>query len=444
MTRDYLAEYDAASEAEQFPLVKQWMATEPLTFFAQLRRERPVLVTPECTLLSRFTDIRDALQMPRIFTVALYRSKMGVTDDDPGFMMAHDDNPLHERERAIMLGFLNRDDVPRIRELVAQAARDRLQAGAGSMEMIRHYSRIVPTVLVRDYFGLDGVATDKLLDWSYWNQYNTFHNQPFNLHAPEKSQYIAEQQDRCVQEMQRYIKALLVRKLISVNTRERLIRTPLAAFNRLRRGLGFAPIRLRDDIVQRMLLTCFAENVDFPLERLGANIGGLLVGTVETTSQAVAQTVRFFLEQPDLLAQARQAAASPDPEHFDAMVWEALRFVPISPFLFRQLSQEYTIARGTDRQTTIPKGTNVLMLTQSAMFDDYCHLNPEQFIPQRNWYHHFNFGFASHDCIGKHIGRVMIPEMVRQVMRLDGLRATSAMDYQDGPFPETYHLQWTP
>jgi len=36
----------------------------------------------------------------------------------------------------------------------------------------------------------------------------------------------------------------------------------------------------------------------------------------------------------------------------------------------------------------------------------------------------------------------MIPEMVRQVLLLDSLRAVSKMDYKDGPFPESYHLAW--
>lgn len=74
MTKNYLAEYDAAADADKYPLVQQWMKKEPLPFFKQLREERPVLVTPECTLLA-FTDIRDALQMPTIFTVDLYKPK---------------------------------------------------------------------------------------------------------------------------------------------------------------------------------------------------------------------------------------------------------------------------------------------------------------------------------------------------------------------------------
>ena len=110
--------------------------------------------------------------------------------------------------------------------------------------------------------------------------------------------------------------------------------------------------------------------------------------------------------------------------------------------MFRQASEDYTIAKGTDHETTIPKGTDVLTLTQSAMFDDYAFENPDEFNPERNWYHHFNFGFASHECLGKYVGMAMIPEMVRQVLLRDDLHATGKMNFKDGPFPEDYPLAW--
>jgi cytochrome P450 len=76
------------------------------------------------------------------------------------------------------------------------------------------------------------------------------------------------------------------------------------------------------------------------------------------------------------------------------------------------------------------------------MFDPRAYANPNEFIPNRNWYNHFNFGFGSHECLGRYVGMVMIPEMVRQVFRRDDIKANSAMDYKAGPFPEEYWLQW--
>jgi len=418
------------------------MKTEPLPFFKQLRAERPVLVTPECTLLALFSDVRDCLQMPKIFTVDLYKPKMGVTETDVGYLMAHDDDPLHYREKSIMQGMLNRDDLPRVREGIKNSAKKILDDANGKLDIVDNYSRMVPAIMVQEYFGLDGIDPKKLLKWSFWNQYNTFHNQPFDLNSKELFDHIISEHGKCSVELVDYITVLMVRKILTVKIKDRLLGTGLKVLNVLRAIVKKEPIVLKDDIVKRMLRTSFAEQVNFPLTRIGTNAGGLLIGSVETTSQAVTQVIGYFLDRPELLAQVKAASAKEDTADIDALVWEALRFVPISPYMFRQAGEDYTIAKGTDRETTIPKGTNVLTLTQSAMFDTYANENPDDFNPDRNWYHNFNYGFASHDCLGKYVGMAMIPEMVRQIMLRDDIQAVSAMDYEDGPFPEKYELSW--
>ncbi len=442
MSKDYLAEYDAAAEGDKYPLVQNWMKTEPLPFFKQLREQRPVLVTPECTLLALFVDIRDALQMPKIFTVDLYKPKMGVTDTSPGYLMAHDDDPLHYREKSIMQGMLNRDDIPRVRKIIKDAAQEILGKADGNIEIVNNYCRMVPAIMVQEYFGLDGINRKNLIRWSFWNQYNTFHNQPFNLNSKEKYDEIINEHAKASKELVDYIAVLMVRKLLTVKIKDRLFAMARKVINLVRIIFKKKPIEFKDDIVKRMLRSTFAEQVDFSLARIGTNAGGLLIGSVETTSTAVAQVIQFFLERPELLAEAKAASAQEDTDKIDAMVWEALRYVPISPYMFRQLPQDYTIAKGTDRETTIPAGTNVLTLTQSAMFDPYCYQDPDEFKTDRNWYHNFNYGFASHDCLGKYVGMAMIPEMVRQVLLRTDIHATSAMDYKDGPFPEEYQLAW--
>ncbi|EGG94279.1 hypothetical protein IMCC1989_123 [gamma proteobacterium IMCC1989] len=442
MTKDYLKEYDAAAEADKYPLVQKWMKTEPLPFFKQLRAERPVLVTPECTLLALFTDIRDCLQMPKIFTVDLYKPKMGVTDTDEGYLMAHDDDALHYREKSIMQGMLNRDDLPRVREGIRKSAQKILDDANGRLDIVDNYTRMVPALMVQEYFGLDGIDPKKLLKWSFWNQYNTFHNQPFDLNSKEKYDHIVSEHGKCSVELVDYITVLMVRKILTVKIKDRILGTGLKVLNVLRAICKKDPVVLKDDIVKRMLRTSFAEQVDFPLTRIGTNAGGLLIGSVETTSQAVAQVIQYFIDRPELLVKAKAASRQEDTAAIDALVWEALRFVPISPYMFRQTSEDYTIAKGTDRETAIPKGTNVLTLTQSAMFDTYAYDNPDDFNPDRNWYHNFNYGFASHDCLGKYVGMAMIPEMVRQIMLRDDLKAVLDMDYEDGPFPEKYELSW--
>ncbi|MEA2903273.1 MAG: hypothetical protein QOI12_660 [Alphaproteobacteria bacterium] len=459
--RNYLQEYDAAPDDQKYRLVQRWMKTEPLAFFKQLREQRPILVTPECTLVTLFSDLTDVMQMPAVFTVDLYKPKMGVTPTEVGYLMAHDDDALHYREKSLMQGLLNREDLPRVRTLIENTARKVLDDAGGSIEIVNQYCRMVPAHLVQDYFGLDGVKREELIEWSYWNQYDAFHNQPFDLNPPDQFQYIVKKHDEVTEKLVCYIAVLMARKLVTVilGNIVRIILAPLRLLgNLLCRLLGCkpGPRQSKDDMVKRMLRSRFAKEVDFPITRVAVNAGGLLIGAIETTSQAVAQVIEFFLvHRPDLLDDVKQKAALADPAAFDSMVWEALRFVPISPYMFRQASTDYVIAKGTDRNTAIPARTNVLLISQSAMFDSYAYDKPEIFNPNRNWYHHFNFGFGSHECLGKYVGMVMIPEMVRQVMLRNNIAGKARISRRngalygngpgagaDGPFPEEYNLAW--
>jgi cytochrome P450 len=446
---DYLQAFDAAPDAEKYPLVQNWIKNEPLPFFNQLRDQRPVLVTPQCTLVARFADVRDMLQMPKIFTVDLYKPKMGVTGPEDGYLMAQDDNALHYREKSLMQGLLNRDDLPRIRTLVRETAEQILTESGGAIELVNDYCRMIPVHLVKRYFGLDWVRSEDLIRWSRWNQYDAFNNQPFDMRSDTEHSKIVKLHNDASEELVIYTILLIARKLIRMKIIN-LIYMVLGPINKLiHRLLGMAVHERPDDMVTRMLRSKFAKQVNFPLTRVGVNAGGLLIGAIETTSQAVAQVVEYFIDNPDLLQTAKEKARSQDTEAFDAMVWEALRFVPIRPDIFRQAAIDYTIAKGTCHETNIKAGEIVRLLTHSAMFDPVAYKNPDAFDPDRNIYHNFVFGFGPHECLGKYIGMEMIPEMVRQIVLLDCLASQGNISYvdpeisdRDGPFPENYEVSW--
>jgi cytochrome P450 len=437
----YLDQFDAASDADKFPLVRGWIDTEPLPFFKELREKRPILVTPLCTLVTLFDDVTEVLNMPLTFTAALYLPKMG----NGIYLMAHDDDALHTREKSLMQGMLNRDDLPQVRAMVARISKALLDSAKGHMEAINGYCRMVPATLVQEYFGLTGIDRSKLIEWSYWNQADTFYNQPFDLLSDEKRREISDHHTKTGEELGKYVAELTLRRLVTVKAAEaeHTVLAPWYLLRRLgRRLLGKKSDALTDDIVTRMVRTTYPGAVDFDIKRLAINAGGLLIGAIETTSQAVAQVIEYLLDDPEWLAKARSAAQSGDASAFDAIVWEALRFVPISPYLFRQTASSYTVAKGTDHATVIDTGTYVLAATQSAMFDDRAFENPDQFVAGRNWYHYFHFGFGSHECLGKYVGMVMIPEMVRQILLRPGMKANGAIDYQGGHLPERYDLSW--
>jgi hypothetical protein len=95
-----------------------------------------------------------------------------------------------------MQGMLNRDDIPRVRALIETSAKKILDNSNNAIEVVNEYCRTVPAILVQDYFGLDGIEKKHLIEWSYWNQYDAFHNQPFDLNTQEKFNYIVAQHNK--------------------------------------------------------------------------------------------------------------------------------------------------------------------------------------------------------------------------------------------------------
>ncbi|MEO7560225.1 MAG: cytochrome P450 [Nitrosospira sp.] len=422
MSANYLEQYDAAADADKSPLARRWIDTEPLPFFKELREKRPILITPKFTLVTRFDDVREVLSMPKVFTVKPYVPKMA------DYLMMHDDDALHTREKSLMQCMLNRDDLPAVREMVANVSKEILDTANGNIELVNNYCRMVPATLVREYFGLTGAKRRDLIEWSYWNQWDTFHNQPFDLLPPEKSQHIIDRHNETSKALGMFIVELIARRLLQVKAEEITLSTL---------------VRLDDDIVTRMLRTDYPKQLDFDIKRLGINAGGLLIGAIETTAQAVAQIIQYLMERPEWLGKAKTAALKDTPAEFDGIVWEALRFVPITPYLFRTTASDYTAAKGTAHATVLRAGTHVLPVTLSAMFDERAFESPDEFIPQRNWYNYFHFGFGSHECLGRYVGMVMIPEMVRQVLTRQSIKPNAPIDYKSGPFPEQYDLSWT-
>ena len=105
----YLQRFDATPQAQRWPLVRGWIFNEPLPFFSELRRDRPILPMPEVTLAARFDDCMQIFNRFDLFSVALYRPKQG------SYWMAQDDTAVHWREKSVMRAILDFEEVPAIR-----------------------------------------------------------------------------------------------------------------------------------------------------------------------------------------------------------------------------------------------------------------------------------------------------------------------------------------
>jgi cytochrome P450 len=408
----YLEQFDSALEAQRWSLVRGWIFGEPLPFFDELRRDRPILVMPEVTIATRFADCTEILRRHQTFSVALYRPKQG------DYWMDEDDTAPHWRDKSIMKSILDFEDIPAIRKYVADKAASLLAAAGGSIDAVSGLTRAVPISLVQDWFGFTHSDSALLCKWSYWNQIDTFWNQPFDKIAwPDPAKIVAARELANV-EMVAYLVSL-------VAIRE--------GANKL--GLG------GNDPVSRLLALSSSKALKFDLKRVLLNVAGLLIGAVETTSHAVVNALTVLMSRPNELAEARAAAAGGDASVLDGYVFEALRFRPAFPYFFRTCEQNAVLGRGENYETQVRQGTTVLALTHSAMFDPKALSRPDEFDPTRGMGNQFHFGLGLHECLGRAIGGVMIPEIVRQSLLLDNL-SVGPVDRKGGPVPESWQWRW--
>ena len=407
----YLAKLDDASQAERWPLVRGWLRSEPLALFSELRRSRPVLELPEVTLVSRSEDCRTVLLRHDAFSVALYEPKQSP------YWMAQDDTPDHWRDKAVMRAVLRREDVPAMRAFAARETARVLARATGCIDLVGSVGRAIPIALARRWFGFADASDAELFAWSRWNQVDAFHNQPFD-DAPDSARIVAWREGANAR-MRDFLAEALSKR---ASTPER----PESDL----------------DVVDRLLRLQRSRAVDFDLGRVVLNLGGLLIGTVETISQAAVQCVAHLLRDASLLAAAR-AAALAGGDAFDGYVFEALRFSPVSPYLFRRCETAIELARGTCRPHRVTTGTTVLALTQSAMFDEDAQVHPERFDPSRSPVPALHFGLGLHECLGRSIAEAVLPEMVRQCVLLRDVHALGTVDRRGGPVPESFRIGWT-
>ncbi|MDQ0505920.1 cytochrome P450 [Xanthobacter agilis] len=404
----YLDRLAALAPKERWPFARDLVTRDPRGFFAELRAHAPIFETPDVTLLAKRADVIEALSVPKVFTVDLYRPKMG------DFMLAQDETVVNYRDKSVMRAILTWDDLPKVRALVGEVA-DAILAGApdGRIELVSQFARIVPLRLVQRYFGIEGPDAD-LLDWSYANQMDQFNNLPYDGRPDAEAIHAAAEESR-----------VKLRALFAT-----LIPARIAAIK-----AGTAP----DDSLTRILKLNLPESAHFGMDRVVINVGGLLIGAIETTAEAVVNALAELFARPEVLAGARAAAARDD-DSLDGYVWEALRFSPIVAFMFREAASTYTLAKGTAREKVIGKGTVVLPLSLSAMFDPDFVEAPEAFRPDRPFHTYLHFGYGHHECLGRYVGAVMIPEMVRRVLKRPAARPLGPVDMAGTPFPQSWPL----
>jgi cytochrome P450 len=410
----FLSDYDAippSNPQAQVGLVFQWLKSNWRGMFQELRATRPVFATPAFTLVSRWGDAIQVLAQHQLFSVRGYAAAM---DPSVGpFMLGRDETPINWHEKSVMRSLLHLDEQPDVRTLVGRVAADSL-SGNGPIELVSRVGRLVPLRIVQQYFGFPGPDDASMLRWSKATQTDMFRNPTGDLN-------IRAANVQAGTEMRVYLRPFLADKLSACDE--------------------------TDDVVSRLARLARTHQAGMDFERLVSNVCGLLVGAIETVSQAIVQAIEQILLRPDVTAQAIQASQADDLAPFDAIVWEALRFNPITPLVTRFCERDGILAAGARHAAPVKQGTIVAACIGSAMFDESKFPDPDQFTPGRPFDAYLHFGYGHHECLGKFVGIVAIPEAVRQVLLVPGIQlipgSEGAIDFQNQAFPERFMVAHT-
>jgi cytochrome P450 len=161
-------------------------------------------------------------------------------------------------------------------------------------------------------------------------------------------------------------------------------------------------------------------------------IGGMLVGSIDTTTTAVAKIVCVALKAPSLQRSIVEAFDHGD----DVYGWclEALRRWPHNPILLRRAGADTSLAG-----TPVKAGEQVIAWTQAAMLDPTAFPDPLTLFGNRDRSAYVHYGYGLHPCAGRVVNAIQIPLLVATLLSRDMVRAGRLK--WAGPFPDHLPLK---
>ena len=386
--------------------------------FRALRQFAPVLVVGKRVLVTRHADCKEVFERNHDFTISELNAPVMDRVNGP-FILGMDSGVQYDRENGILERCVHPGDLGRIRELARRTATELVDAArpSGRIDVVNGLNRVTAARVVASYFGIPGPDEATLMRWMRTIFYETFLNvtrDPGVQKAGEKSGA----------EFHAYVHGLI-------------------AVRRAQIAAGDAP----DDFFTRLVRLASEPDTHLSDEGIIRNIGGIVVGALDTTSKATTHAVAELLERPADLAAARRAALAGGGEAVKPYVIEALRFNPLNPALARKAARDTVVAEGTRRRHKVPEGSTVYVVIGSAMLDHRVFDEPERIRTDRPASAYMHFGYGMHTCFGEHVNLVQMPELVAALLQLDGLRAGPGPEGRilyAGPFPNRLIVEFEP
>jgi cytochrome P450 len=405
-----------AAAALKNPRVQRISLRSLRAFLPNLVLSKPLVTAYPNTgtaIVTRYQDVVEVLDRNADFEV-VYEPKMRAITGGENFFLGMQDTALYERDVSNLRLAMRRDDVAAIVEPAARRLAEQLVAKQKNrIDVPKDLSLLVPTAIVTDYFGITGTENNDLIDWAtlmFWYLFVDLAGDP----------------------------AIASKALDAAASCRSAIDAAIVS----RKAAGVA----MDDVLGRCLVLQKANQPGMDDLGIRNYLIGLVIGAIPTISKACVQALDQLLDRPQALESAQAAARGSDNALLAAHVFEAFRFNPVNPLIYRRATCDTTIAAGSLRARKIPKGTMVLASNLSAMFDPLKIEAPESFRIDRPWGEYMLWGYGMHTCFGAYINRAVMPVILKPLLAKPGLRRAAGnagrIDAGGTPFPQHFSVEW--
>ncbi|MDC0719757.1 cytochrome P450 [Nannocystis bainbridge] len=380
----FLRQY-AASEAEaRRALTLRWLAGRPRELFAELQRERPILVTPGLVLVTRHAEALEVLSRGDVFSGHVLEARRHALFG--GFSLAEREGPRAAAEAALVRVCVRGDDADRVAAMSHDAAVGAMLAASsrGGLDVVRDLAHVVAGRVAAEYLGVSGPEESTLVRWVEAIARDVDDN-------PGGDSEIHEEARAAVAELGGYTDTMV-------------------ASRRAQRASG----RMAGDDVLGRLVALGHQRLEE--RRLREVLLALLVAAVEPIAASIALAIGELIDRPGALQVARAAALAGDDAGLWAVLREALRFSPPRLTVWRRCEQRYHLAQGTGDEVTVDAGTAVVVAIAAAAFDPARVDEPEHFRLDRPEQHDFLFGEGPHACLGRHVAIAAVREACKVLL----------------------------
>jgi len=325
------------------------------------------MTTHDMWVLPRYEQVRSALGDPgRFSSDAAVAYEPQFNELFRGSVLASDP-PDHGRLRKVLSAKLAPRALATLRTRIAEQADVLVEAvvGKGTFDAVTDLATVFPVTVVADLLGLPEDARGPLL---------SFADAVFNVFGPFNERIDASLP--VLGAMQEYLSAVMVREKLAPD--------------------GWAAA-----------VYLAADRGEIEHEAVAPLLNAYLTASMDTTINAIGNTVRLLAEHPDAYRRLRAEPALV-PSAFE----ESLRLESPAQGFFRVTTQPVDI-----EGVTIPAGARVLLLFASANRDERKWESPEEFRVDRNPVDHVALGYGVHGCAGQGLARLEAHALLGALIR---------------------------